>query len=66
MMIMCHMIQKTITYSCHSYGSINIVNNGTNKYGNQQYDCHDCGAYRVSEPNGSSIHQEKEKALQAY
>jgi len=44
------MIQKTITYHCHTCGSNNIVKNGTNRYGNPQYHCHDCGAYRVLEP----------------
>jgi insertion element IS1 protein InsB len=63
---MCHMIQKTITYSCHSCGSINIVKNGTNKCGNQQYHCHDCGAYRVLEPKDASSIQEKTEVLQAY
>jgi insertion element IS1 protein InsB len=65
-MIMCHMIQKTITYSCHSCGSINIVKNGTNKCGNQQYHCHDCGVYRVLELKDSSTAQTKTQALQAY
>ena len=66
MMIMCHMIQKTITYSCHSCGSINIVKNGTNKCGNQQYHCHDCGAYQVLEPKTTKPKREKVQVLQAY
>lgn len=43
------MIQKTITYSCRVCGSENIVKNGTNRLGQQQYHCKDCGAYRVLE-----------------
>jgi len=44
------MIQETITYTCNRCGSTNIVRNGTNKYGKQQYHCKDCGAYRVLKP----------------
>ena len=65
-MIMLYMIQKTITYSYHSCKSINIVKNGTNKCGNPQYYCHDCGAYRVLEPKNQLAHPQKEKILRAY
>jgi len=61
-----HMIQETITYTCHSCGSINIIRNGTNKCGNQQYHCKDCGVYRVLLPHQHSARQAKEKALKAY
>jgi transposase-like protein len=44
------MIQETITYTCRSCGSTNIIKNGTNKCGNPQYHCKDCGVYRVLEP----------------
>ncbi len=44
------MIQETITYTCSCCGSTNIVRNGTNKCGKQQYHCKDCGAYRVLKP----------------
>lgn len=66
MMIMPHMIQETITYSCRSCGSINIVKNGTNKCGNQQYHCRDCGVYRVLHPQQPDEHPDREKALRAY
>ena len=66
MMIMPHMIQETITYSCRSCGSTNIVKNGTNKCGNQQYHCHDCGVYRVLKPAKPEAHHDREKALSAY
>lgn len=66
MMIMCHMIQETITYTCHSCDSINIVKNGTNKCGNQQYHCKDCGDYRVLEPENQKEHPDKTKILHAY
>jgi IS1 family transposase/transposase-like protein len=61
-----HMIKETITYSCRSCGSINIVKNGTNKCGNQQYHCHDCGVYRVLKPAYEQAHPDQEKALRAY
>ena len=60
------MIQKTITYSCHSCNSINIVKNGTNKCGNQQYHCLDCGAYRVLNAQHQKEHPDKAKVLRAY
>ena len=60
------MIQVTITYSCRACGSINIVRNGTNKCGNQQYHCKDCGAYRVLEPKRIHPKRERETILRAY
>jgi IS1 family transposase/DNA-directed RNA polymerase subunit RPC12/RpoP len=44
------MIQETITYTCRSCGSANIIKNGTNRCGNPQYHCKDCGVYRVLKP----------------
>ena len=38
---------KIITYKCRSCGSTNIVKNGTNRLGHQQYLCKDCKARRV-------------------
>jgi transposase-like protein len=66
--MMCHadMIQVTTTYSCRACGSINIVRNGTNKCGNQQYHCKDCGAYRVLEPKRIHPKRERETILRAY
>ena len=66
MMIMCHMIQETITYTCHSCSSINIVRNGTNKCGNQQYHCKDCRVYRVLKPVAYPLTHQKEQVVQAY
>ena len=60
------MIQKTITYTCHTCGSSNITRNGTNKCGNAQYHCNDCGAYRVLEPHLPYTENEKETILKAY
>ncbi len=47
---MCHMITQTLTQVCRSCGSTNIVKNGTNKCGSQQYHCKTCGVYRVMTP----------------
>ena len=44
------MIQETKTYRCRVCDSENIVKNGTNRCGNQQYWCKDCGARRVLKP----------------
>ena len=60
------MIQVTITYHCRVCGSINIVRNGTNKCGNQQYHCQDCGAYRVLEPKCPHTKNDQETILRAY
>ena len=60
------MIQKTITYTCHTCGSTNITKNGTNKCGNAQYHCHDCGAYRVLKPHLLYSEKEKDTILKTY
>ena len=44
------MIQKTITYAWRRCERTNMVKRGTNKCGNQQDHCQDCGAYLVLEP----------------
>jgi insertion element IS1 protein InsB len=60
------MIIETITYDCDRCGSINLVRNGTNKCGNQQYHCHDCGAYRVLNPQQGYTDDERAQVLRAY
>ena len=60
------MIQITITYTCHRCGSEEIVSNGTNKCGNAQYHCNDCGAYRVLEPKRPYSETEKRTILKTY
>ena len=44
------MIQETPTYTCDQCGSPNLIRDGTNKCGNCQYHCKDCGIYRVLKP----------------
>jgi insertion element IS1 protein InsB len=59
------MIQETITYTCSRCGSTNIVRNGTNKCGKQQYHCKACGAYRVLKPNHGYSQTTQETVLKA-
>lgn len=60
------MIQETVTYECERCGSIDIVRNGTNKCGNQQYHCKTCGAYRVLNPKRGYTEKKKRQVLRAY
>ena len=60
------MIEETITYSCRSCGSNNIIRNGRNKCGNEQYHCKDCGAYRVIRPHEKYNAETKATVLKAY
>jgi transposase-like protein len=59
------MIQAT--FECRDCGSTDIVKNGHNASGNQQYHCKNCGAYGVLNPeeNGYS-EEEKQRILRAY
>ena len=60
------MIEETITYSCRSCGSANIIRNGHNKCGNPQYLCKDCRACRVLTPKVRYTAAEKARIMQAY
>lgn len=60
------MIQETVTYPCTRCGSINIVKNGKNRFGKQQYHCKDCGACRTLNPEIRYTGEEKERILRAY
>lgn len=59
------MIQETTTYTCRSCGSDNIIKNGTNKCGNPQYHCKDCGTYRVLKPRIRHTKEKCEQVLRA-
>jgi insertion element IS1 protein InsB len=59
------MIEETITYSCRSCGSANIIRNGHNKYGNAQYKCKDCKACRVLRPKEKYPAETKQAILEA-
>jgi transposase-like protein len=59
------MIQTT--HNCRECGSTDIVKNGHNQSGNQQYHCKDCGAYQVLDPEPYGYTDaEKERILRAY
>jgi insertion element IS1 protein InsB len=60
------MIEETITYSCRSCGSENIIRNGHNKCGSPQYKCKNCGTCRVLRPKQKYSAEEKETILEAY
>jgi transposase-like protein len=53
-------------YSCRACGSQNIVKNGHNAYGSQQFWCKDCGKCGVLEPKRSYSPEQKEQILSAY
>ena len=59
------MIKETITYRCRVCNSENIVKNGTNRCGNSQYWCKDCGARRVLKPK-HKYPVKKELCLKVY
>src|SRR5260370_185767 len=59
------MIQEITTYVCRVCKSTHIVKNGTNRCGNAQYHCKDCGAYRVLKPKQTYSETEQQTALRA-
>ena len=59
------MIQETTTFTCRSCGSANTIRNGTNKCGNPQYHCKDCGVYRVRNPKERHSSTTKRQVLRA-
>src|SRR2546428_5030558 len=59
------MIQETMTHVCRVCRSTNIVKNGTNRCGNAQYHCKDCGTYRVLKSKQVYSEAEKATALRA-
>lgn len=60
------MIEETLTYSCRSCGSTDIIRNGRNKCGNEQYHCKSCGVYRVVRPKERYSEPERQQILRAY
>ncbi len=59
------MIQETMTHVCRVCESTNIVKNGTNRCGNAQYHCKDCGTYRVLKPKPAYWETNKQTVLRA-
>jgi insertion element IS1 protein InsB len=60
------MIKEIITHRCERCGSIDLVRNGTNKCGNPQYHCKNCGAYRVLKPKQVHPARHRQTVLKAY
>ena len=60
------MIAKLVIYTCRACGSQNIVKNGHNASGSQQYWCKDCGKRGVFEPKRGYTEEQKEQILAAY
>jgi transposase-like protein len=59
------MIQETLTHVCRVCESTHIVKNGTNRCGNAQYHCKDCGTYRVLKPKQAYAETEQHTVLRA-
>jgi insertion element IS1 protein InsB len=59
------MIQETMTHVCRICESTNLVKNGTNRCGNAQYHCKDCGTYRVLTPKPAYSETEQQTVLRA-
>lgn len=60
------MIQAKITYHCSHWQSENIVKNGHNPKGKQQYRCKHCGRGGVLNPPVPYTETEKERIINAY
>ncbi len=60
------MIRETITHTCPQCASLNIIKNGRNAKGKQQYRCQACGKSGVLNPRMPYPEAEKEKILAAY
>lgn len=51
------------THTCHRCGSTNIIKNGKNVCGSQQYRCKDCNITGVLEPKNSYSEADKDHYL---
>ena len=60
------MIAELVIHTCRACGSQNIVKNGHNASGSQQYWCKDCGKRGVLEPKRGYSEEQKEQILAAY
>ena len=60
------MIIEEKVYTCPRCESTNLVKNGKNRYGNQQYLCKDCRKSGVLNPKNSYTEEQKEHILAAY
>lgn len=60
------MIVKTVVFYCPKGNGSNVVKNGKNSAGNQQFLCKDCGKSAVMYPKRQRSEAEKEQILSAY
>ncbi|MEM6431590.1 MAG: IS1 family transposase [Deinococcota bacterium] len=60
------MIVETIKHVCTGCGSEDIVKNGKNRYGKQQFKCKACGKQAVLQPNVKYSETRKAEILAAY
>lgn len=60
------MITTHIQHQCRKCTSQNIVKNGHNRSGSQQYLCKDCGAVGVLTPKRRYSQDRREEILRAY
>jgi transposase-like protein len=60
------MIAKHSVYKCRNCSSENIVKNGHNASGSQQYVCKNCGKRGVLEPKRRYTQAQKDQVLFAY
>jgi len=60
------MIVKTVVFYCPKCNSSNVVKNGKNSAGSQQFLCNDCGKSAVMYPRHQRSETEKEQILSAY
>lgn len=60
------MVTEIIIYKCRRCGSQNILKNGHNASGSQQYWCKDCGMRGVLKPKRGYTQEQKEQILAAY
>lgn len=60
------MIREIITHECPHCASRNIIKNGRNPKGKQQYRCKACGKSGVLNPTVPYPEEEKEQILAAY
>jgi insertion element IS1 protein InsB len=60
------MIAKLVVYKCRKCDSQNIVKNGHNANGSQQYVFKDCGKHGMLEPKHGYSEAQKEQILSAY
>ena len=60
------MVTETVVHKCRACSSTNIVKNGHNASGSQQFWCKDCGKRGVLKPRRGYTEEQKEQIIAAY